>query len=131
VRFLIGLGVVVWLVGVVLVWALPREQVALPGADATPEQVVTAYLEALNARDFSTSNEIDARSRSDHGLFSLPGRIRLERIDKVFVDGGQAHVTFHADFEGGDGSLSGRQLWGYYLDRDQGGRWQITDAGVA
>lgn len=117
----------------VTAWAVPRDDVPTPGPDARPEQVVAAYISAINVRDFATANAVDARPDSDLGLFSRPGRIELEEGWTAFTsDGGprRTHVTFEADFVGGDGSLEGRQRWGYVLQRDEAG-WHIVDAGVS
>jgi hypothetical protein len=115
--------------GAAFAWSAPRTDVALPGPDATPEQVVTAYIEAVNARDFDTSNAIDARPGLDLGRFSRPARTLAVRLEETVVDGFTAHVTLTADFEGGDGTVEDG-LWGYYLERGRDGRWHITDAGV-
>ena len=40
------------LVVAAFVCSAPRQDVALPGPYATPEQVVRAYIDAVNARDF-------------------------------------------------------------------------------
>ena len=127
---LVPVGVLGLLVGAAFVWAAPREDVAVPGRDATPEQVVIAYIDAVNARDFDTANAIDARPGSDLGRFSRPMRTDLVRVEKTVTHGAAAHVVFTADLDGGDGTVDDG-LWGYYLERDSDGRWRITDAGVA
>lgn len=129
-RWLVPLGVLGLIVGAASVWAAPREDVAVPGRDATPEQVVIAYIEAVNARDFDTANVIDARPGSDLGRFSRPMRTRLVRMEETVTHGAVAHVLFTADFDGGDGTISDG-FWGYYLERGSDGSWHITDAGVA
>ena len=130
--WLAAVAVVGVLVGAALVWSAPREDVAVPGPDATPEQVVTAYLDAVNARDFDTANAIDARPGSDLGRFSRPGRTDHVRMGRTLGGATSAQVVFTADFRGGDGTLEGDDtVWGYLLDRGSDGRWHITDAGVA
>ncbi|QNN52542.1 hypothetical protein [Nocardioides mesophilus] len=114
----------------VLVWAAPRGQVAVPGPDATPEQVVAAYLEAVDVRDFDTANAIDDRDGSTLGRFSRPMQAHRVRMKETETHGASAHVLFTADFEGGDGTVEDG-LWGYYLHRAGDGLWHITDAGVA
>ena len=112
----------------VLVWAAPREQVPVPGPGATPEQVVSAYLRALNARDFDTANAID--TTGPHlGRFSRALRARDIEVGPTTRDGRQAQVLFSADFSGSDGTLEDGQ-WGYVLERARDGRWHITDQGV-
>ena len=118
------------MVGAALVWAAPREDVAVPGRDATPEQVVIAYINAVNARDFDTANAIDARPGSDLGRFSRSMEIHEVQMKKTLADGAATHVLVTADFDGGDGTIDDG-IWGYYLERGSDGRWHITDAGVA
>jgi hypothetical protein len=114
----------------VFLWASPRDHVAVPGPDASPEQVVEAYIAAVNARDFDTANAIDARPGSHLGRLSRP----METTDvtgmRTVADQGRAHVVFEADFDGGDGTVEDG-WWGYVLERGDDGLWHITDAGVA
>ena len=128
--WLAAVGVLGLMVGAALVWAAPREDVAVPGRDATPEQVVIAYINAVNARDFETANAIDARPGSDLGRFSRSMEIHEVQMKKTLADGAATHVLFTADFDGGDGTIDDG-IWGYYLERGSDGRWHITDAGVA
>ena len=128
--WLAAVGVLGLMVGAALVWAAPREDVAVPGRDATPEQVVIAYINAVNARDFDTANAIDARPGSDLGRFSRSMEIHEVQMKKTLADGAATHVLFTADFDGGDGTIDDG-IWGYYLERGSDGRWHITDAGVA
>lgn len=111
-------------------WSAPREDVAVPGPEATPEQVVRSYIDAVNARAFETANAIDARPGGDLGRFSRPMRTHEVEIVRTVTEGTTAHVLFTADFEGGDGTVEDG-LWGYYLERGDDGLWHITDAGVA
>ena len=111
-------------------WAAPREVVAIPGPDATPVQVVTAYLEAVNARDFDTANVIDARPGTDLERFSRPTQTHEVCMLGVRAEGDRVHVRFTADFDGGDATIEDGP-WGYYLERRADGLWHITDAGVA
>lgn len=129
-RWLAGTLVAVALAVGLVVWAAPREQVPVPGRDATPEQVVRAYIEAVNARDFDTADAIDARTESHWGRFSRPMQTHAVRKVKSLHEGRAVHVVFTADFDGGDGTVEDGP-WGYYLQRGSDGRWHITDAGVA
>ena len=129
---LVPVGALGLLVGAAFVWTAPREDVAVPGRDATPEQVVIAYIDAVNARDFDTANAIDAPPGSDLGRFSRPGRTDHVRMGRTLGGATSAQVLFTADFRGGDGTLEGDDtVWGYLLDRGSDGRWHISDAGVA
>lgn len=133
------LAVVIVLVVAVLaasIWELsgPRDQIPVPGVNAKPVEVVRAYVDAINARDFDTANAIDARG-SDLGRFSRPGRIEDLHVISVDREGRnreQVHVLFKADMSGmGPSMENGSQEWGYYLERGDDGRWRIVDAGVA
>ena len=100
----------------------------VPGPDATPGQVVGAYIDAVNARDFDTANAIDAR-HGDLGRFSRPMQTHQVEMGEAVTEGTEAHVLFTADFSGGDGTVEDGS-WGYYLERGDDGLWHITDAGV-
>jgi len=61
------IGAVFTAVGLVLVlamvdWAPARQDVADPPPDASAQQVVSSYLAAVNARDFSTANRLTLSS---------------------------------------------------------------------
>lgn len=118
--------------GLIVAWLGPRTDVKFPGPDASPQDVVQAYNEAVNARDFVTSNEVDRRPDLGYGRWSLhPLRTEDVRFERTTGDDRHAHVVFTAILSGGDGSLpSGRQLWGYVLERGSDDRWYIVDAGV-
>lgn len=121
----VAVAVVVAAVAAWAVWLwVPAHQIPVPGPDTTPEEVVLAYLDALNGRDRETADAIYPREP----LRSL--RADDVEITKVLQEGAQTHVLFTADFSGGDGSLEDG-LWGYYLERGPDGRWQIVDSGVA
>lgn len=92
--------------------------------------MVTAYIKAVNARDFDTANVIDSRPGSDLGRFSRPMETHDVQDIQTFTEGARAHVVFTADFDGGDGTVEDGP-WGYYLERGENGLWHITDAGVA
>jgi hypothetical protein len=117
-------------VGSAYIWAGPRSQVRVPGPDATPVEVVSAYIAALDQRDFDTANAIDNRDE-DLGRFS--SRANFSDVTEMSAtrEGGVVHVTFLADIDG-DASIAGDDdWWGYYLKRGRDDRWHIVDAGVA
>lgn len=112
-------------------WSAPRAQVPVPGAGASPETVVRAYIDAVNARDFDTANAIRPGDRL--GRFSRPMQIS-DLTDVTTRDdvNGRVAVDFMADIHATDGSMEeGRQWWGYLLERSDDGHWLIVDAGVA
>jgi hypothetical protein len=131
-RLLVG-ATAALVVGLAVVGALwwfgPRHQVPVPGPDATPAQVVAAYHEAIEARDFDTANAIDDRPGSTLSRFSLP--VTFVNVDDVEarVNGANAYVQFSADVKHNDGSFNDPTVWGYYLERTDGG-WHITAEGV-
>ncbi len=110
-------------------WAAPRDDVPVPGPEATPEQVVEACLDAVSARDFATANTIDARPDTDLERFSRPTHTTDVQVQDTRVEGERAHVLFTAEFDGGGGTIEDGP-WGYYLERGSDGR-HITEAGVA
>ncbi|MDF9718062.1 hypothetical protein INN71_13430 [Nocardioides sp. ChNu-153] len=112
--------------GAVWVVTSPRGDVPLPGPDATPEEVVVAYAEAISARDFATANAISPSD--DHDRFSWPGSIDIEQLRETRGTPTRPWVFFDADFSGDATMQDG--LWGYVLERGEDGRWQIVDAGV-
>lgn len=131
-RLLLGLCLIIVVVALGgWVWSGPRAHVEVPGPDARPEQVVLAYAAALNFRDFDTVDAIDARPEETPGRFTRTRRLDNVEIESVTGSGDYAHVTFYADFSGWDPSMADRRdRWGYVLQREEAGRWQIVDAGV-
>lgn len=118
-------------IAIAYVWSAPREDITLPGPDATPEEVVTAYIDAVNARDFDTANAIDSRRSTDLGRFSRPMHTDdVARMKTITDVSGAEHVVFFADFSGGDGTVSDG-WWGYLLEQGRDGLWHIVDAGVS
>lgn len=125
----IAMGMPLAIVGL---WAVPKADIPAPGPNATPAQVVAAYVAAYNARDFDTSNAIDGRQRSDNGRFSRTGRwddLDITRVDAMSQNRTWVRFTFTPHgipgFESGD-----RQDFGLILQRQADGLWHIVDAGV-
>jgi hypothetical protein len=125
---LAAFAVAVALVVGAFVWSAPRDGVPVPGADATPEQVVLAYIHAVNARDFDAANAIDARP-GDLGRFSRPMETHEVEMGETLTEGILAHVLLNADVDGGGRTVEDG-LWSY-LQRRNDGLWQIINAGVA
>ena len=122
-------------------WARPREHVALPGPESTPAVVVAAYIAALNARDFDTSNAL-----VDGG--GLPTYSRLDRAPTydelriLEVAGGDGQpagreeayvrVTFVYDGNGDFSLEDGPTDWGYVVRRATPYEpWRVVDSGVS
>lgn len=146
---LVFLAVVLGAAGTAWNWARPKEQIAVPPQSATPATVVKAYVAAVNARDFDTSNALLVSKRR------LPTYSRFERtptmkhlavLSEVNVkEGTDAYdedaalawkeatwvdVTF--DYKGTDGSIKpGRVKWRYLVVRDRStDPWRIRDWGL-
>ena len=132
-------------VGAVLVTAgvgCSRERVPLPPADATPQEVVRAYIDAVNAADCSSLRALSEPEgfstlwcRGDVKLTNV--RIAEPRPDGCCgVSGSHAesrNVPVVFDRRGGDVSFPDERdaAWGYILVRDETGqRWRVADQGV-
>ncbi|NNM46596.1 hypothetical protein [Knoellia koreensis] len=134
-------------VGVFLV-VRPTADVADPGPSATPEQVVRAYVDAVNARDFATANRIAGVEHMRYSRFDRAGRfddLTITGADRITraSDGSRSsgddyaqawHVRFTARQSGHDISMGpeGTIQWGYVVVRNSGAQpWRIIDAGHA
>ncbi len=95
-----GVLAVVGLVALLL-WSAPRADFAVPGPDATAEEAVEAYLDAVVARDFATANAIDGRPGDDLGRFSHPMEMHVVEMGATTSDTCGTHVGFVADVENG------------------------------
>lgn len=108
---------------------------SMPPADASPEDVVRAYVRAINAHDCTTARALAAGADAwcghstldDLRITGTTDRTRegrpTEKVTQVLVE-----FTLH----GGDASMGeGRHGWGYLLDRSgPRGAWRIHDQGV-
>lgn len=150
-----------WLVGGALVavlvaaggwWAFsgPRYRVALPAADAPPGTVATAYMRALDGGDRDTVLALSTPGHRqvagiwlDHtaglsdpvvtgvtpetgGDWKHPGDPYTQAV-QVEVHFGYRQHWWTDDPSVPDGPMS----WGYLLVRAPGGRWLVSDEGVA
>ncbi len=131
-RLPLAFVVAVVVFGVAQTVPLPRTaDVAVPPADATAEDVVRAYLEAIDAHDCGTAQELSAPSYTStevvcHDAASLT-ITRLETVGR-----GAVNADFDVDWRlfAEDASIP-EDGWGwtYYLDRGEDG-WRIEDAGA-
>lgn len=150
ITFVIALLVVV-VAATVIYLLLPPHQtgdVATPAADASPEQVVTAYVNALNAHDCHTAESLmtagakeDAKSwcedvasltnvNIDHHTTEPPqasGHSAPDEVANISVTFDLSWRPFHDD-----GSMDeGRTVWGYLLVRGSAhSPWRIFDQGT-
>lgn len=130
---------VVWL-GLQLLPPVRTARVAVPPDSATPEQVVRAYVAALNAHDCGTARDLtvpEEWSYSDGWCEDVASLRHLDMVGSVTPSPGKVDsvgVTFDLDwrFLRGDGSLpQGRTSWGYDLQRTSADDpWRIVGQGV-
>ena len=146
----VGLALVaVVAAGLGVVLALPPRQtaeVAVPGRAATPEEVVRAYLSALDAHDCDTATQVVARE-SRPATASMCGDVGgVRRADDRRASAGEpvsaglpagtqvveVPVTLDVDWRLLHGAGErGPHAWGYVLARTSSGQpWRIVDEGA-
>ena len=114
----------------------PTRHVALPPVAAGPRQVVQVYLEALEAKDFDTADELIAQSAGDDFQTWFSESLDISNVEVGRSVGnstvGEVYVEAFFDVEGADVSLpDGRTTWGFMLERLSGSpRWLIYDQGT-
>lgn len=132
------------LIGGAAAWALvpPRQtaDIAMPADDASPEEVVTAYLEAVAAHDCETAVDLYHRELRCPALRSL----RILEVRDPFVEEPEwsgrtdaeevVSVPTRIDLEwrpfADMTTQDGPQPWSYLLARpSDGGPWRIVDSG--
>lgn len=108
--------------------------VPVPAAAATPDQVVSAYVDAYNHRDFTTMTAIYPARAGAYSRVRAMGRMQDLRIvlSRPAADGWVVEVR--VDFTGLTGSdlayAPGPNGWHYWLKRpDADHRWTIIDQG--
>ncbi|GAB3674556.1 hypothetical protein GCM10025868_22960 [Angustibacter aerolatus] len=136
------LASVVIALGGALVWYLapsPRTRtVAVPPAGATPEQVVLAYLDALDAHDCDTVRRLtvpEERSWTRRWCRDVASA-RHPRVLGTSFEGTRVGVGVSFDLTWrrlhDDGSMApGDTSWGYTLQPvGPDGAWQVVDQGM-
>lgn len=123
---------------VVTVASCSRANVAVPPDDATPEQVVRAYADAVRAGDCDTAEAlVFDRSQSwcgDTDITSL--KVTATTQEPKSTESGDGpliqRVWVNLTPQGGDGSLpEGELMWSYLLDgTGPNGAWRIYDQGM-
>ncbi|MFD6176971.1 MULTISPECIES: hypothetical protein [unclassified Isoptericola] len=123
---------VVVVTGVAQIFPLARTaDVAVPPPDATAEDVVRAYLTALDAHDCATAQALTAPEFATTTESMCHDVSSLEITDLETVGTGAVNAGFDVDwrFFADDTSIpEGGFGWTYYLTRDPEG-WRIEDAG--
>lgn len=148
---LVATLVVLIFAAVVAYLLLPPRQtgdVAVPAPGATPEQVVRAYLDALNAHDCDTAEALTTEDAKDtaeswcENVASLSGVDVRDHVKERPKDTGRSSpeevadvpVTFHLKWRPfrNDGSMhQGATTWGYLLVHDSADSpWRIFDQGT-
>lgn len=144
---LLGAAAILVTVVVFLLLALQSKNVDMPGDDATPEQVVGAYLAALDAHDCDTAMALrtpdsrgtaenwcskvahmaDARVTGSHSEFpEWSGYEAPDEVVNVRVTFDLGWRMFHNDISMEEGHTD----WGYRLVRDSPtSQWRIFDEG--
>jgi len=126
---------------------LQTQSVPLPGASATPDQVVMTYVDAYNYRDFTTLDTIYPAMTGAHSRLRAMGTLRDVEITRSYAASAEdmsgkhpkvghdyAIVGVVVNFTGLTGSdlalAPGRNGWNYWLERsDPGQPWTIIDSG--
>lgn len=150
IAFSVGALALVVVIAAAYLYLPPRQtaDVAMPAAGATPEQVVKAYTEALDAHDceaalaLTTDDKKDSAKSWCEAVASLTdveiGEHSVERPEWSGHSPGDqvAHVPVHLNLDWrpfhNDGSMDeGATTWGYLLMRSSpDGPWRIFDQGV-
>lgn len=153
---LLGLAAILVVVAIYLMATMPSKDVDMPTTDASPEQVVAAYVEALDSHDCDTAEELTAASKSTSAArwcrnvsrladvrvsdaiseaseFSDPSGLRSSSNQMASREVMYVPVTFdlrwrifHFDSSMSEGPTS----WGYRLERGSpNDPWRIFDEG--
>jgi len=126
--------VVVVVTTVMQFFPLPRTaDAAVPPADSTAEDVVRAYLTAIDVHDCATAEELTAPSFAHTTETMCHDAANLEITDLEAVGTGAVNAGLDVDWRvfAEDPSIpEGGFWWTYYLTRDNAdGEWRIADAG--
>lgn len=150
VALLTALMALALLVAAAYVLLPPRqsEQVAVPAAQATPENVIRTYIRALDAHDCVTAEALvtdDMRSGAKSWCRNVAhlSRVDINRhvVEQLQDSGRSVHeevanvpVTFDLDWRlfHNDASMDeGRTVWGFLLVRDStSAPWRVFDQGT-
>lgn len=118
--------------------ACSTPRVPMPSDDATPEQVVQAYADAVHARDCKTADALVSNQRQSWcGSIDITAlKVTTRTQEHKEIGSGQGpmieRVWVRLTSQGGDISLpDGDHVWSYLLDRTgPRGAWRIYDQGL-
>src|SRR5450759_2682564 len=107
--------------------------IALPSKNATPAEVLDAYLRALKSGDCKTAHAL-ATSTFSFGNGELCGHLRVKSYTPVgdpATPGDQAIFSTNLITEGGDASImpDGLHTRFYIMTRQPDGAWRVDSAG--
>jgi hypothetical protein len=116
-------------------------KVQVPPADAPPEQVVRAYLDAVQSGNCTALGELATRNQAERGWCGKGLTVSHVTIGTVQRDPGSlvsrdfeqsVYVPVRLDVQGGADSVeSGMRDWGYVLVRDAAvQRWRVAEEGT-
>lgn len=105
----------------------------MPGRDAPPNEVLTAYLGALQAGDCQAAHALTT-STFVHGNGDLCGVITLKEftMDVKPAQPGDGEAIFATELatEGGDETMpAGHHTWFYSLKKQPSGEWRLVGGG--
>ena len=140
---LIALAVVLGLVALAVftewtfeVVPFERRDVAMPPGSASPQQVVATYVEALDAHDCDTAEELWLNDKADPEMWcSQISRARIVgAADASRESAGRIDVSLTLNVRWrpfqNDGTIAGDPFsWTYILTQDRRGAWRIIDNG--
>ena len=118
----------------------PRRDVAVPPTDATPAEVVSAYVDALDAHDFDTARTLltPPARRNAEPWFDAVDTLTNLHVLGAHPRGPGFRVDVAVEFDvtwrwlHDDGSMpEGTNPWGFRLEREtEGDPWRIFDQGL-
>ncbi len=113
----------------------PNEQsIALPAVDASPADVLNAYLAAFRANDCATAAKLTT-DRFTHGNGELCGAVTIDSYTNASgpaATGAEViyAITLQVVTGSKDGTIpSGSVLWFYTLQHESNGSWRLTGGG--
>jgi hypothetical protein len=106
--------------------------IALPSRDATPAEVLDAYLRALKSGDCKTAHALTTSTFASNG--ELCGHLRVKSytpVGKPATPGNEAIFSTNLITEGGDASImpDGLHTRFYSLTRQADGAWRVASGG--
>jgi hypothetical protein len=106
--------------------------IALPSKDATPAEVLDAYLRALKSGDCKTAHALTTSTFASNG--ELCGHLRVKSytpVGKPATPGNEAIFSTNLITEGGDASImpDGLHTRFYSLTRQADGAWRVASGG--